>query len=158
MRRFVSLLLIPLCLFGAPMPHSHHGTSVAEPNNHAMQPHLHLAGGHNHGHPHSASHGHRHSAALDHHHDHEEDSGATGSDPGVAPLTDHDADALYLTEQTSDGRRHVVEPPTGAYAMQAIVVDDDRLGRQEAHLKWAWPPPDADGGLPIYLRISSLRI
>lgn len=156
MRRFVSLLLIPLYLIGAPMPHSHCGTGVVEPNNHATQPHLHLAGGHDHSHSHSASHGHQHSAALDHHDD--EDSGSTGSEPSVTPRTDHDADALYLTDQTSDGRRHVVEPPTGAFALQAIVVDDDRLGRQKAHFKWAWPPPDADGGLPIYLRISSLRI
>ncbi len=152
MRRFVSVLLIPLCLFGALMPHSHHGTSEVNPNSHATQPHLHFAVGHIHGHSHFVFRGHQHSTVLDHHH--AEKGGSAGGNRDVAPLSDHDADALYLTDQTSDGRRQVVEP-TNTFAMQA---DDERLGRREANRKWAWPPPDAEGGLPIYLRISSLRI
>lgn len=74
----IPLMLISQCVIS--VPHSHAGTSVAEPNGHSARPHFHV---------------HKHSHDGDHggHHEHESDS-----EFPLAPLgdgQDHDSDAVY---------------------------------------------------------------
>jgi len=159
MRRFVSLVLISLCLVGQSWSHSHTEYGMSEPDGHSAQPHIHLRGehrhehGHHHGHTHKASH-HHGPAAPDRRH------GA--NDPAVpkidVPLTDHDQDAVYLVDLAYDGRCHVLP----------LTVDSTRLAGTWSivpALRPLFPTsagvfdlPDPYGGLPIFLRTASLRI
>ncbi|HIE96890.1 MAG TPA: hypothetical protein EYG03_25950 [Planctomycetes bacterium] len=77
MNRAVSTILIPLLLVSQGLfsvPHSHAGTSVAEPDGHAARPHVHLFG-------------------ADHHHGHHEDEESPSVPTEQVP--DHDSDAVY---------------------------------------------------------------
>lgn|GEM_PF-3382594 len=118
------------------------------PVDHASRPHLHLSGEHDDGHYH---------ASLGHHHD--EGDGPSGG-PLVVPQEDHDADALYLTELTSDGRRALTKFESGVAdlpAREVAAVCQIQLP-QHAKLLRAEHPPDRDAPLPLYLRHASLRI
>lgn len=116
------------------------------PDDHAFRPHLHLSGDHGHYH-----------ASLGHHHD---DDDGPARVPVVVPLDDHDADALYLTELTSDGRRPLAKFEPGVADLQAFqVAAACQLHLpQHAKLLRAEHPPDRDAPLPLYLRHASLRI
>ncbi len=77
MSRAVSPIVIPLLLLSQSflaVPHSHAGSSIAEPNGHAARPHVHLHGAHHHG----------------HHHHGRETPNSTGEQ-----VPDHDSDAVY---------------------------------------------------------------
>ena len=76
MKRSVSTILIPLLLVSQSLfsvPHSHAGSSIAEPDGHAARSHVHLHGAH-------------------HHHGHYDDE--TPSSTGEQ-VPDHDSDVVY---------------------------------------------------------------
>lgn len=78
MNRAVSTILIPLLLLSQSLfsvPHTHAGSSIADPDGHPARPHVHL-----------------HDA--DHHHGHHEGSDESPSSTGE-PIPDHDSDAFY---------------------------------------------------------------
>jgi hypothetical protein len=146
MHRIVSLLLIPLCLMGQFFcPHSHVGTVVDEPIEHSSRPHVHLSASYDHQ---------RHHQVADHCHD--------GEDPvapeTASPLTDHDRDALYLADSTCDSRilvvRQMVDFPPASGVWSAVPTPTPQC----ASIEGIFNPLDPYGGLPIYLRIASLRI
>jgi hypothetical protein len=149
MSRLMSLLLIPLCLLGQPMPHAHHGSDVSTPKGHDTRPHVHIGGGHSHSH----EKGHHHGVAAGHHHD---DEGRAQT--AVSSLADHENDALYFSDFPADGSLKRGQLPTDSIPLLVVweliwpSVQDE------------WPcwlvmhPPDLFGGLPVYLRTASLRI
>ncbi len=63
MRCAISLILIPMCLFGQGLPHSHGGSDISEPADHAVRPHVHLYASRPH-------HDHENGVEHDHHHAH----------------------------------------------------------------------------------------
>lgn len=83
MQKLMSSLLIPLLLVSQSLsfaPHSHAGTSVAEPHGHDVRPHFHVGHGHHH-----------HHSADDHHDAHD------GQRAPEVPA-DHDSDAVYAND------------------------------------------------------------
>ncbi len=145
-RRFVCLLLVPLMLVsqGPCFAHSHHGTGMAEPDGHASRPHFHT-GGHRHHADHSCR-DHRHGprdAALP---------------PAIAPVGDHDADAVYCADVAAlacGGNSAIVlsaKHVAAAVVLRVAEPSDDRLLRLGQPLSIF----DVDG--PTYLRTRSLRI
>ena len=164
LRQFVCLLLVCLMLAnqGLCLAHSHHGTDVAESEGHASRSHFHF--GH-HGQPISTN-------DQEHHEDHSrgDHSGRDQSSnehdavlpPAMAPIGDHDADAVYCAESVAvarDGNSVIV--PSAKHFVAAAILDvayqnDDwllRLGSLRGQ-----PPSVLDAACPIYLRTLSLRI
>ncbi|TWU22393.1 hypothetical protein Pla52o_34490 [Novipirellula galeiformis] len=149
MIRFVSLLLIPFFVLGQALPHSHAGTSVAEPDGHALRPHLHLH-----------SHDHHHGDET-HHHDHadrhagEEDLAADAQ--GISPAPDHDSDALYLAASEQSLTRHsqsiTIEVQAADWDVFIVPYEVDTRCRYRTS-----DPPDPMAALPIYLLTASLRL
>ncbi len=152
MQKLVSLLLIPLCLMGQFFcPHSHHGTGVAEPSGHSARPHIHLSGGPDH------RHGHTH-----HHHGHRDSDADHAAEPtdheSATPLTDHDRDALYFSCPACDSRIVVAKQTLEFPPAAALWSSDCASIQPHQSLAAHFDPPDESWGLPLYLRISSLRI
>jgi hypothetical protein len=73
-------------------------------------------------------------------------------------LTNHDHDALYVTGLAGDGRSAAGKQPLSFPAsvpwLQCVGVGKPRPGACADRTD----PPDVPGGLPLYLRVSSLRI
>lgn len=153
MHRLLSLLLIPTCLMGQLFcPHSHVGTGVAEPQGHAVRPHIHLSGGHDH--CHGRPHRHHSDQGIEHSH-HAAEAAVPES---ASPLTDHDQDALYFTCHTCDSRIVVAKQTLDFPPAVGLGKSAGKLGLQQWSIADHFDPPDEHGGLPLYLRISSLRI
>ena len=158
-RRFLCLLLVPLMLTsqGLCFAHSHH---AAEPEGHALRPHFHFGG---HGHDESS-----HDEST-HDHDHHADHSGHNPRPGehdavfpavIAPIGDHDADAVYFGETVTFARKgnSVIVPLLSAkYITVATIL---RVADQsEGWLQRLGQPPSVfDAACPIYLRTLSLRI
>ena len=146
MCKFVSLLLIPLIVLGQSLPHSHTGTGVAEPNGHSQRPHVHF-------------HSHDHLAKAHTHHNHKPSSKDKKSRHCelVAPLADHDSDAIYLSATTKLIRTYpsiVIDflvADSAAYPIIEVFCRDQCLYRSA-------DPPDKHSGLPFYLLNSSLLL
>ena len=151
MRRFVSMLLIPTFALGQALPHSHAGTGVIEPDDHALRPHIHLGLDF-----------HDEDACEECHHHHAHD--VCGSDESdvekVAHLStpiDHDSDAIYFAESDWAASRTVTSPQVDLLASYwtsagpSVVFDAGvRLPTIDA--------PDPHTGLPVYLLTASLRL
>jgi hypothetical protein len=160
MRRVIALLLIPMCLFGQGMPHSHAGTGVCEPEGHAARPHVHLHCGHDHDEV-VAAHDHHHADAANHDHLQVRVTSERTNAPAFAPIADHDADAFYLgnvvpsvgCKQTVNSRNEGqwFASDTGNQGFFASLVP----GRGEFS---GVAPPGFVTELPILLRTASLRI
>ena len=95
MRRFISLLLIPMFVLGQVLPHSHAGSDIVAPDEHADRPHIHLSVHHHH-HGEHAEHGHH--GTDDHEHDGDHGTPQDSS-------TEHDSDAIYLIDCDLAGSR-----------------------------------------------------
>ncbi|WP_345684731.1 hypothetical protein [Novipirellula caenicola] len=145
MIQFVSLLLIPFFVLGQALPHSHAGTGVAQPDGHALRPHVHMH-----------SHAHHHGDETDHHHDADEKDVAADVE-GIVPAADHDSDALYLTASGQSLTRHSQSFEIDVYAANldasTLPVMVDTRCRYHASV-----PPDPLAALPIYLLTASLRL
>jgi len=98
-RRVVSLLLLPSLLLSHAAAFGHtHGDDT--PAGHDQRPHVHvrLPAGH--------AHGHHHRGPGGHHHYHDDDETAPAVPPPPDPLSDHDADAVFVSTDAA-----VVERP-----------------------------------------------
>lgn len=95
MRYLLPMILIGIQLAqGMAVPHSHAGTGVAEPAEHAQRPHFHLCLPSHHEHPHGHCHPHRGIG---------EEPLTLPADPEVPPA-DHDSDAVYFSDALPVGR------------------------------------------------------
>jgi hypothetical protein len=145
MNRLISLLLIPLFMLGQPLPHSHAGTGIIEPDGHSIRPHIHVAGGHSHD-------------TSDHHHVHAGQSAADGVVVAVAETapTDHNSDAIYLVDGKWTASRTVVVSKIvfAELAWTSLAP----VNREVDHACRFSDPPDRYAGLPIYLLTASLRL
>jgi len=95
-RRFFCLLLVSLMLANQSLcvAHTHHGTGVAEPEGHASQSHFHFGGlG-------------QHKLAQDQelHADHSCDDEGHAALSNIAPISNHDIDAVYCGEAAAVAR------------------------------------------------------
>jgi hypothetical protein len=146
MRTLLSLLLIPFFVLGQVLPHSHAGTGVNEPDDHAVRPHVHLSIGHSH----------HHHDGSDHHHA-DVVSEALVAVACLSPRVDHNSDAIYLVPSTSTVGRVstalsicVASFPAinDCWGYQPVVALTRRFG--VAYQRY--------DGLPIYLLVASLRL
>ena len=144
MSRLVALLLIPLCLLGQAMPHSHAGSRSGEPEDHGDRPHVHL--GHHHGHSHE----------CDHRHHHDDEECPAGN--RVCSGTDHDSDAVYLGDFLASVSLKTVSAPAAASIVAALWSTCVPVVPAVTVCRYLAAPPDPSGGLPVYLRTTSLRI
>ena len=151
MNRFLSVLLIPLFVLGQALPHSHAGSGMVEPVDHAARPHLHLFLGH------SPDHTHHDDGDHDRDHGEQVDSVDSTSVHFLSTHDDHDSDAVYLVKSdTSLSRSLSVERAGCPIAFDFVELCFD------------WPKglafgfanllPDRPAGLPIYLLVGSLRL
>ncbi|WP_146516491.1 hypothetical protein [Rubripirellula amarantea] len=147
--RILSLLLIPLFVLGQSLPHSHLGSGIGTPSDHANRPHVHLGGGHS------------HHDDGDHHHDHDE----TGVDDLACSATgfalslphQHDSDAVYLASASIAVGRSAAAPSTDAVSVDACLS----IESARPHVPMSSPRNVSArryGGLPIYLLTASLRL
>jgi hypothetical protein len=152
MRTLISLLLIPFFVLGQGLPHSHAGTAVDQPSDHAERLHVHVSGGHSHDQDH---------ADEGHHHD--DEAGGSGSNSAVEGFgfcglpIDHDADAIYLAASTSFVGR-VVATDQVIDSWDAAVIDCWLEREIQPRPGFRIAPPVRYAGVPIYLLIASLRI
>jgi len=156
LNRLLCLVLIPMLMHGNALAHSHAGTGVDEPSDHAACPHIHWPFEHHH-----------HARGDSHDHDRGSNAPHASSKPtcpaesgAVIPLAvEHDANAIFL------GTHHPIFAP--AFPV-GNATSDCELGRSEgmgAILPRLLPsprrsplPPDRYAGLPIYLQVASLRL
>ena len=147
MRLLVSLLLIPLFVLGQVLPHSHAGTGISVPHDHASRPHIHL-----HGHDHHHDHGHH-----DEHGDDEKEESGNDSDDLLTESSDHDSDAVYLPESDWTVSRKVPHQMDLSFVVLAY-EDCHKPFVVEGRLQAAFHPPDRESTLPVYLLTASLRL
>jgi len=160
-RRFFCLLLVPLMLAnqGLCFAHAHHRTHIVEPEGHSSRPHFHF-GGHDH-----------HDSTHDHHADHSHGDhsgrdrwsgdGDAAVPPSIAPICDHDTDAVYCIEAVIFARNE-----NSVIISAKYVVVDAILGVAHQNDDWLFrlgplrgqPASAFNAACPIYLRTLSLRI
>lgn len=156
MNRLVALLLIPMFMLGQPLPHSHAGVGVDQPDDHAARPHVHLSQqDHQHGHSHSL---------CDHQVDHQlgdsDHSGTLDAADDVVTifgLNGHDDDAFYLANlafshcRLSNGGQQnhftVLDFNARVFSSCRPISDQQSL-----------IPSQRYSSLPIYLLTASLRL
>lgn len=160
MRRVISLLLMPFCLIGQGVPHTHWGTGVCEPHDHASRSHVHLHGAvqdnHSHGH-----HAHHHGANIAAHHHDDDDAETLPTLPAFTTIADHDADAFYVNGNTPTNGRRPADQIASTDDLAASVFSHTRL--TDPHCArlgrcFGVAPPGSAGHLPLYLANASLRI
>ncbi|MCM2372270.1 hypothetical protein [Aporhodopirellula aestuarii] len=159
MRRLVTLLLIPMFMLGHALSHSHAGTGVDSPRDHAVRPHLHLSSSdhaHEHGHDHHDDAEHAHSHHVQHETSAEDGSLATSEDAVISGVQDHDSDAIYFANSPATPGRSVCD-------VQNITAQDYLIGEEFiADLNASHPPlrhpPQRYTTLPIFLLTASLRL
>ena len=141
MNRAVSSILIPLLLVSQSLfsaPHSHAGSSIAEPDGHAARPHVNLHDSH-------------------HHHGHHEDGGDTPSSTDEQ-VPDHESDAFYAGDNQllHDGK---VAKVAKAELPAWNVIADDSSSMAALGLLWIQPdsPPVLRAKCALYLQFLSIR-
>lgn len=148
MSRLVSLLLIFSLLLVQSLPHSHAGSGVDQPDDHALRPHIHLS---LHGHSHGEHQGHGHS-----HHDHLNEHAPAGA-TCLYGVHDHDDDVIYLAGSTfSRHRLSANGVPTHFTSLHGNTPE--RFCLRQASGSEAITPPIRQRPLPIYLLVASLRL
>lgn len=141
MKRAVSTILIPFLLVSQSLfsvPHSHAGSSIAEPDGHAARPHVHLHGAHQ-------------------HHGHHEDGDDTPSSTSEQ-LPDHDSDAVYAGDDQLllDGK--VTKVPNAELTAVYVIADDSSAKVALRRLR-VQPdsPPILRPNCALYLQLLSVR-
>ena len=136
MNRLLSILLIPLFVLGHALPHSHAASGVAEPDGHALRPHVHL-----HGHVHA----------------HDGEGESTSPNDSLSPAAEHDSDAVYLVASGQSLTRN-----SGAIGIEVQLADWVAFSvplTVDVRPRWRCSdPPGRYGTLPIYLLTASLRL
>ena len=140
MNRTVSSILILMLLVSQSLfsvPHSHAGSSIVEPDGHAVRPHFHL-------------HGHSH---RDHHHGHDEDERQSDEIP-----LDHDEDAVYSVDiqLLDDGKDAKIAKLEIA---RDCVIFDDATGISASYLNCLCHdfPIHSRNLCALYLQLQSIR-
>ncbi len=165
MRQFACLLLIASLLGQrAALPHSHAGSGIAEPQGHALRPHIHLSHKHHLSDKHQggrAAHSHdEHDRGHSHAH-HQSDYRNEASHDGIAnwqnsPPSDHDADAVYLDAGNNVGLvQTTIQSPTpdGLF----LVICTTTLHGAPA-LRQTWAPPRYGAHVPVFLASTKLVV
>lgn len=141
MNRAVSSILIPLLLVSQSLfsvPHSHAGSSIAEPDGHSARPHVHLHDSH-------------------HDHGHHEDGDDTSSSTGEQ-VPDHDSDAAYAGDDQllHDGK---VAKVANAELTAVYLIADDSSAKVASRRFWIQPdsPPVLRPKCALYLQFLSVR-
>jgi len=153
MKRLVSLLLIPMFMLGQPLPHSHAGAGVDQPDDHAARPHVHLAQQDHH-------HGHSHAEPEMEADDHRDDSGVSDADEGIAAifgLNGHDDNAFYLANLTLSHHRLSFGGEQNHFAVVQYNVPE-YFGCRPMSGPQFLVPSQRYSSLPIYLLMASLRL
>lgn len=167
MRTLISIVLIPLCMLGQCLPHSHTGVSAHSLDDHSSRPHVHLSGGHHHG-PNDDHHPHDGPVNLEqeHHHsafgDDEIDQPClvqSDSKPCavIAVPADHDSDAIYFADPSYAVKLAGSVPKVDALDLACGSFSPRVLGGAGVH-KRVGHPPDRFASLPIFLTVSSLLL
>ena len=140
MSRAVSPIVIPLLLLSQSflaVPHSHAGSSIAEPNGHAARPHVHLHGAHHHG-------------------DHDEGNETPNSTGEQVP--DHDSDTVYVGDDQLMYDGKVLKVAKAELTALYFITDDSSAN---AALGRLWIQPDSPAVLrskyAIYLQFLAIR-
>lgn len=138
-------------MLGHVLPHSHAGTSVVEPDGHSLRPHIHLSSDHHHNHD-DDDHEHHHAGEQSDAEHSETSATATLSVP-----TDHDSDAVYLSDSDWTASRTVgtTQVDSAALVWTSLAPSFDCDSRPGCR---CGDPPDRYAGLPIYLLTASLRL
>lgn len=154
MYRFVAILMIPFCVVGSSLAHSH--GSPTHPSPSQGRAHIHVGSASQHFHSH-ASHGHSHHVHGQSHEDgHERDSNDSSPGPVENPVG-HESDAVYVTAAdflVTTSSRVSIEVDSCAvvetveYCLSAIFMPS-RLER---------PPLATTFGRPLYLLHAALRL
>ena len=143
MRQSLAFLLILLLLIGQLLcvPHSHAGTSVAEPEGHSARPHVHLHGGEHHSHQ---------------HHDSNQAEPDTADLPLQEGPLDHDSDGVYLSETQlcNDAKPSKVERAESTAPCPAEV--GSAKVSMVVSVRFEAPPPLRNLKCPLYLLTLSL--
>lgn len=166
MCRWVSLVLIPLLLVGQSfgMAHTHQGTGVAEPKDHAARPHFHTHGGngrrhHHHHHSYGNTTANGLGRVKHRHHGEAHESPEAASWRSAA---DHDDDAVYVSTAVTLGvGRRLAADDSGAQAIVGLDAGTTEKTWERATdngLVLGLPPPVPLSRIPLYLRNLSLRI
>lgn len=155
MRGCFTLILIPLVVVGQGFaaPHSHQGTHVATPAEHASRPHFHVG---SHGRLAIAGHSHHHGAGA-HHAGH----GPHNHRPVVARHAyEHDADAVYCSGSATSTLGRQVRVEQGKLTLMVAQLsllapaDSGKLGLTLLNHR---EPPSLRSGLPLFLRNLCIR-
>ncbi|QEG41304.1 hypothetical protein [Roseimaritima ulvae] len=142
MTRFISLLLIPFLVLGQCLPHSHAGSGVAEPDGHALRPHVHL---------------HAHDHAHGDHHEHADESESSSPSDSLSPAADHDSDAVYLIASGQSLTRTSGAIETEVHSADWIALPVSLT----VDIRPRWRTSDTPvryRTMPIYLLTASLRL
>lgn len=152
----MSVLLIPLLVFGSLFSHSH--ACGDTPMDHAVRPHIHLGIGHHshedhqHSHGHH-SHGHHHGDLDDCEYDHWADEHLAGETPAS-----HDSDAVYL----NGSRLFLCQTSASIIGPPSDCVGDllaDARARTLTAGRYSWDRSIAlRNGPPLYLLYAVLRL
>lgn len=164
MCQLVSLVLIPLLLVGQSvgLAHTHHGTGIAETEDHAVRPHFHTHGAKGHRHTHHR-HGSTAASGVDwlKHHRHGKSHG-TPQAPDWHSIDDHDDDAVYVLMAVTwgVGRRLAADDCVvrSVIAHDAKTTEKAWVSATNDGLVLGLPPPVLLSRIPLYLRNLSLRI
>jgi len=146
MRLFACILLISSLLqHGVAVPHTHEGSGIHDPAEHASHPHFHLSG-HSH---HVGAHGAAHRATPAHAAEH-------AGEFGRAASCDHDQDAVYVSASSTVNaveRSTVSLPP-----MQGLVTMIDTLSDTRSVADCARSPGRYGDRVPIFLASTRLLV
>lgn len=164
--RLLCLLLVSLMLAnqGLCLAHSHHGTGVAVPKDHASRPHFHV-GDHDHHDHHDSTHG--QDQQSDHSHGNQSDRDCpldeqdTALPKAMAPIGEHDSDAVYCTSSVPVARNgNSVNVLSAKDVVLAPIFHVASQGNRSfcAGPIRGQPPSVFETACPIYLRTLSLRI
>jgi len=160
-RRIVTLLLLPgfLLTQWASLGHFHGGD---QPVGHDLAPHFHVNAArhdHHHGGHHHHGHGHKHH----HHHDEDDRPDIKGpQSPEPKPLSDHDADAVYVSVDLLLGERCLISNELGS--VTSITATPARYfrgwdGTQDHFVRWLpRPPRQCSNSCALYLQHLTILI
>ncbi len=157
-RVLTMLLIIPLLGSQLPaLPHTHADTGMAEPEDHASRPHVHMHRQVGHHHHHGSSHQHHYPASTEPTVDDLDNAASVA----LSATQDHDYDAVYLPNALTFGmnRKSVeTESPQHVVALRTLECSTPTSEDTLASSLSPHPPPGGVFRLPLYLRTLSLRI
>jgi len=178
-RPLLTVLLIASYLTAPVMavPHAHGERWSGDSTAHDARPHVHIGSHPEHRHDHDDHHhddhhhhavDHRHAANGAHHHppaavtsvDAAASQRAAKYDaPTVWPAHSHDADAVYVSSLVGAGRSHTETSPIFSdFAVAAVVQTYVAPAGLDCRARYWHPPSGASDGIPLYLKLRSLRI